>query len=88
MPVAVTTHLPSLPAAAYDAIASQQADALRAAPGFVAHAAYVSESGVTVVETWARREDWRSFFDANVRPQLSPGLPEPTVEDVHNVIAR
>lgn len=36
----------------------------------------------------ARREDWRSFFDANVRPQLPPGLPEPTVEDVHNVIAR
>jgi hypothetical protein len=88
MPVAVTTHLPSLPAAAYDQIAAQQRDALRAAPGFVAHAAYVSDRGVTVVETWAQQADWQAFFDANVRPQLPPGGPEPTVEDVHNVIAR
>jgi hypothetical protein len=88
MPVAVTTHLPSLPAVAYDAISAQQADALRAAPGFISHAAYVAEDGVTVVETWADHADWRAFFDAHVKPQLPPDLPEPTVEDVHNVIAR
>jgi heme-degrading monooxygenase HmoA len=87
MAVSVTTHLPGLPAEAYDAIAAQQAEPLRAAPGFVSHAATVSSEGITVVETWEAREDWQQFFDL-VKPHLPPGLPAPTVAELHNVIGR
>jgi heme-degrading monooxygenase HmoA len=88
MAITVTTHLPGLPAEAYDSIAAQQAEPLRAAPGFVSHAATVSAEGVTVVETWEERENWQQFFDERVKPHLPPGLPAPTVVELHNVIAR
>ncbi len=88
MAVSVTTVIPSLPAEAYDAIASQQAAPLRAAEGFISHTAAVSADGVTVVETWEAREDWQRFFDENVKEHLPPGLPLPAVEELHNVIGR
>lgn len=88
MPVSVTTHLPGLPPQAYDEIASQQAAPLRAAPGFVSHAADVSADGVVVTEVWEQRADWERFFVERVQPHLPPGLPEPTVVELHNVIAR
>lgn len=88
MAVSVTTHLPHLPAEAYDSIAEHQAAPLRAAPGFIAHTATVSADGVTVVETWQAREDWQRFFDDSVKPHLPPDLPPPTVAPLHNVIGR
>jgi hypothetical protein len=86
MAVLVTTHLPGLPAEAYDSIASQQAEPLRAARGFVSHAATVSAEGVTVVETWSAREDWQQFFEERVKPHLPPGVSQ-TVAELHNVIS-
>jgi heme-degrading monooxygenase HmoA len=86
MPVSVITHIPNLPAEAYDAIAAEQATPLREAPGFISHTASVSPEGVTVTETWEQRDDWQRFFDERVKPHLPPGLPAPTVAELHNVI--
>lgn len=86
MPVSVITHIPNLPAEAYDAIAGEQAAPLREARGFISHAAAVSPDGVTVTEVWEQRDDWQRFFDERVKPHLPPGLPAPTVAELHNVI--
>jgi heme-degrading monooxygenase HmoA len=86
MPVSVITHIPNLPAEAYDAIAAQQAAPLREARGFIAHTAAVSPDGVTVTEIWEQRDDWQRFFEERVEPHLPPGLPAPAVAELHNVI--
>jgi hypothetical protein len=86
MPVTVTTHLHGLPAEAYDAIAAVQTEPLRQADGFISHAAQVSPDGVIVTETWQQREDWQSFFDERIKPNLPPDAPAPTVVELHNII--
>lgn len=86
MSVLVTTRIPDLPGDAYDQIAAQLAEPLRAADGFIAHAASSSRDGVTVTELWEARADWQRFFEANVEPNLPAGLPAPTITEVRNTI--
>ena len=60
--------------------------ALLAAPGFRSHAAHADHEGTfTVTEIWDTREDHRAFFDANVAPNLPPGVTS-TVIDLRNAI--
>ena len=87
MPVIITTHIPALPAEAYDETARLLADPLRRSDGFIAHAARADAEGVTVTELWEAEEDWRRFFDAYVGPNMPEGLPAPTVVEQRNAIA-
>lgn len=84
----VTTHLPGMPAQAYDQTAARLAGPLRAADGFIAHAAATDERGITVTELWRDPADWQRFFDTYVRPNAPADLPPPTVVELRNAIAR
>jgi hypothetical protein len=88
MPVLVTTRLQGMPPHAYDQTAIHLADALRAADGFVAHAATADDDGVTVTELWDDTADWQRFFDAHVKPNLPAELPPPSVVELRNAIVR
>lgn len=88
MPVLVTTRLQGMPPQAYDQIAVHLADALRAADGFIAHAATADDDGVTVTELWDDAGDWRRFFDAHVRPNVPAELAPPAVVELRNAILR
>ena len=86
MSVIVITRIPGLPGETYDQIAGSLQDQLTAAPGFVAHAGSASSEGVTVTEIWDQESDWRRFFEANVQPNLPPGLPAPEVVAVRKLM--
>jgi heme-degrading monooxygenase HmoA len=88
MPVIVTTRLEGMPPQAYDQTAHHLADALRAADGFIAHAAAADDDGVTVTELWADAGDWQQFFDAHVKPNVPRDLPPPAVVELRNAIVR
>jgi heme-degrading monooxygenase HmoA len=88
MPVIVTTRLEGVPPQAYDQTADHLADALRAADGFIAHAAAADEDGVTVTELWDDAGDWERFFDAHVKPNIPPDLPPAVVVELRNAIVR
>jgi heme-degrading monooxygenase HmoA len=77
-----------MPPQAYDQTASQLAGALRAADGFIAHAATADDDGVTVTELWADAVDWQRFFDAHVKPNVPAELPPPAVVELRNTIVR
>ena len=79
MPVLTRHHAPGMPADAYDQIATQDFHATqRTADGFVAHYSVLENGGITVVESWASRDQHDAWFDDAVRPFLPPGTPEPT----------
>ena len=86
MPVLCTTLIRGLDAAAYDQIAQQLEPMLRAAPGFVSHAAYPARLGWTVSEIWDSELQFRTFFEAAVAANLPPGT-EAAVVELHNVLA-
>jgi heme-degrading monooxygenase HmoA len=89
MPVIVTTRLEGVPPQAYDQTADHLADALRAADGFIAHAAAADGDGVvTVTELWDDAGDWQRFFDAHVKPNVPRDLPPPAVVELRNAIVR
>lgn len=86
MSVMVVTRIPGLPAEAYEEIVSNLEEPLRAAPGFLSHAGAADADGVTVTELWDDEADWRRFFEANVEPNLPPGLPAPEVVALRRVV--
>jgi quinol monooxygenase YgiN len=88
MPVIVTTRLDGMPTQAYDQTADHLADALRAADGFIAHAAAADGDGVTVIELWDDAGDWQRFFDVHVKPNVPRDLPPPAVVGLRNAIVR
>jgi heme-degrading monooxygenase HmoA len=88
MPVIVTTRLQGMPPQAYDETATHLTDALRAADGFIAHAATADGGGVTVTELWDDEADWQRFFDAHVKPHVPAELPPPAVVELRNAIVR
>jgi heme-degrading monooxygenase HmoA len=88
MPVIVTTRLEGMPTQAYDQTADHLAHALRAADGFIAHAAAADGDGVTVIELWDDAGDWQRFFDVHVKPNVPRDLPPPAVVELRNAIVR
>ena len=87
MPIQMTNHAPGMTAEVYDEVMTHAAAPMRAAPGFIAHAAQVRDDGVTVTEVWESEEDWRRWFDTAVRPHLPEGAPDPQVAGLHRVVA-
>lgn len=88
MLVIVTTRLEGMPTQAYDQTADHLADALRAADGFIAHAAAADGDGVTVIELWHDAGDWQHFFDVHLKPNVPHDLPPPAVVELRNAIVR
>lgn len=85
MPVQMTAIVPGLDAATYDQIVAGVRATMQSAPGFRGHTAYDGDSGWTVVEVWDSEDNWREFFDTNVKDHLPPDATQ-TITEVHNLV--
>lgn len=75
-------RVPGMPKEAYDEVADSVADSLVSAPGFVAHYAVVDDGVLTVFEIWDSSVEHDKWFDANVKPQLPAGTPNPETFEI------
>ena len=71
----------------YDKASEQLTPRVLAAPGFVAHVAFVVDGDVHVSEIWESRDDFQNWFDNNVKPNV-PGVEIDEVKEVHSVIIK
>lgn len=71
----------------YDAMLALVGNALRQAPGFIAHMSHPAEGGWRIVEIWNSREDAARFFGAHIAPNLPDGIrPKLSFQPLHNVL--
>ena len=87
MSVLVRLSVSGMTADTYDKVSEQLIPRALAAPGFVAHVAFVGEGEFHVSEVWESRNDFQNWFDNNVKPNV-PGVEIDAVRDVHNVIIK
>jgi heme-degrading monooxygenase HmoA len=71
----------------YDQASEQLQPLVLAAPGFVAHVAFVVDGDFHVSEIWESRDDFQNWFDNNVKPNV-PGVQVDELRDVHNVLIK
>jgi heme-degrading monooxygenase HmoA len=71
----------------YDKASEQLEPRVLAAPGFVAHVAFVGDGEFHVSEIWESRDDFQNWFDNNVKPNV-PGVKVDEMRDVHNVVIK
>ena len=90
MAVLMIGEVPGLTEEMYAGMMGQMQAVLRGSKGFVSHAGGPSPSGGwRVVEIWESKEDGDAFFDANVKPNLPPGVvPERTYHEVHTAFTK
>jgi hypothetical protein len=90
MPVLMIGEVPDLTEEVYAGMVAQLMPLMRASKGFIAHAGGPSPSGGwRVVEIWESEEDGENWFDANVRPNLPPGVnPDRRYSQIHTALTR
>ena len=90
MPVLMIGEVPTLTEEVYGAMVSQMIPLMKAADGFISHSGGPSPSGGwRVVETWDSEEEAQAWFDANVKPNLPPGVvPQRSYFPVHTAFAK
>jgi quinol monooxygenase YgiN len=86
VPIKSISNAP-IPPDEYDKVAANLAGPISAAEGFLFHIAESTPDGIRVTEVWASREQAQQFYDTAVRPNLPPGVPEPTITELHTTIA-
>jgi heme-degrading monooxygenase HmoA len=75
MPVLMIGEVPNLTEEVYAGMVGQMMPLMRAARGFISHAAGPSPSGGwRVVEVWDSQQDGQQWFDQNVKPALPPDI--------------
>jgi len=79
MPIMITSDLAGATQDDYEHLAAALLPVLKAADGFIAHAAGPMEGGYQVSELWESEEAHRAWFEAHVIPCLPAGAPRPTV---------
>ena len=87
MAVLVTAEVPGQTPEGYDGMLAGLGPLIRAAPGFVMHAAY-SDGGVwRVIEVWESKQAATDFFAKYVHPNLPPGVkPQREMHMLHSCV--
>ena len=90
MAVLMIGEVPNLTEEVYSGMIGQLESGLRSAKGFISHAGGPSPSGGwRVVEVWDSEEEAQSWFEANVEPNLPPGVtPDRQFSTLHTAFAR
>jgi heme-degrading monooxygenase HmoA len=90
MPVLMIAEQPNLDEGTYASMLEQLMPSLRSADGFMSHAGGPSPSGgMRIMEIWESKEDSQKFFDANLRPNLPPGVvPNLRYHELHAAFIR
>jgi len=87
MAVLVTAEVHGQTESGYDGMLAALGGAIRAAPGFVLHAAFPVEGGWRVLEIWETPADANQFFAEFVAPNLPPGIrPKRTTQELHSLV--
>jgi hypothetical protein len=75
MAVLMIAEVAGLTEDVYAGMVSGMTPGMRASKGFLSHAGGPSPlGGWRVVEVWETQEDSEAWFDANVKPNLPPGV--------------
>ncbi len=74
---------PGMSTSTYDAIAAAASPSQGKAAGFVAHYAIVEDGGIKVIEIWESVAAHDAWYNEVVKPNLPPGVPEPTFAPLH-----
>jgi heme-degrading monooxygenase HmoA len=75
MPVLMIADVEHLTEEIYASMVDQMMPLMRAATGFIAHAAGPGPDGCwRIVEIWESEEDGQQWFDATVKPVLPPNI--------------
>lgn len=90
MAVLMIGEVPNLTEEIYGGMIGQMMPLMRAAKGFVSHAGGPSPSGGwRVVEVWESEEDGQNWFEANVKPNLPPGIvPDRRYTPLHTAFSK
>jgi len=88
MAVLMTADVPGQTREGYDGLLTALRDAIRAAPGFIAHFAIVpSGDSWTVMEVWETQDDANQFFATYVHPMLQEGIkPKRSFQSLHSLV--
>ena len=68
MAIVVTIEVPGMTQAQYEQSRAKLGDAVKHAPGFIAHASGAMDGGYFVTEIWQTQEDWERW----VRDAMMP----------------
>jgi hypothetical protein len=71
--------------ATYDQASAHLSALVKQQPGFVMHVAYPTRDGFTVGEIWESRDQYETFFNENVKPNV-PGEIQQDVIELHAVV--
>jgi hypothetical protein len=89
MAIEMRVQIPGMTAEHYAGMIGHLGPALRAAPGFVCHAAGPVDGGWGVTEVWESQAAWEAFVRAVVQPAAeAAGMPPlaPQVTPMSNVL--
>jgi hypothetical protein len=87
MAVLVTAEVPGQTAEGYDGMLRGLDPLIRAAPGFICHAAYSDNGTWRVLEIWESRKAATDFFAQHVHPHLPPGVkPKRELHELHSCV--
>ena len=69
----------------YDEASAQLTELVQKQPGFMMHVSYKTPDGMGVGEVWESREQYETWFNENVKPNVPFDIKQEFIE-VHNVI--
>ena len=90
MAVLMIGEVPNLTEEVYSGMIAQMKPLMLSSNGFISHAAGPSPSGGwRVVEVWESEADSEAWFDANVKPNLPPGVvPDRQFSPLHTAFTK
>ena len=90
MAVLMIGEVPNLTEEVYSGMIAQMMPLMRSSKGFISHAGGPSPAGGwRVVEAWESEADCEAWFDANVKPNLPPGVvPDRQFFPLHTAYAK
>ena len=87
MAILMTAEVPGMTQEMVDGMTAQLMEQQKAQPGFVIHANGPAEGGWRVTEVWEAQENWDSWFEGTIKPNLPPGIePQISTSELHNVV--
>jgi hypothetical protein len=91
MAIAMRVEIPGMTAEQYAGMIGHVGETLRAAPGFITHAAGPMEGGWRVMELWDSHEACEAFARQVIQPAAeAAGMPplQPQIVPVSNILTR
>jgi len=86
MAILMTPQLRGMPQEMVEGTTAQLEGEQKSQPGFVVHANGPIDGGWGVTEVWEAQENWDSWYEATIKPNLPEGMePQITTRELHHV---